>query len=138
MLSNSVEISTKKRVPAHSAGPARDVRIPSAFPPKSLPPGHVLLEKNRVFQPLASLGLSLASLWPPFASPWPPFGLPWPLLGLPLAPLGLSLASLWPPLAAKGSQMDLPGERKGTKMVPKTPQDIPDTSQDVQWIENGA
>ena len=55
-----------------------------------------------------------------------------------LASLGLSLASLWLPLAAKGSQMELPGERKGAKMGPKPPQDTPDTSQDVQWIENGA
>ena len=42
------------------------------------------------------------------------------------------------PKGAKGSQMELPGERKGAKMGPKPAQDTPDTSQDVQWIENGA
>ena len=77
--------------------------------------------------------LGLAS-WPGLAS----LGLSWSPLGLPWPPLGRPLASLWLPLAAKGSQMELPGERKGAKMGPKPPQDTPDTSQDVQWIGNGA
>ena len=43
---------------------------------------------------------------------------------------------------AQWSQMEPPGEPKGAKMVsldaPGTPQDDPDTPQDVQGIQNGA
>ena len=110
-LSNSVEFSTKKRVPAHSAGPARDDPLPSAFPPKSLPPGHVLLEKNRVFQPLASLGLSLASLWPPLAAKGSQMELPGERKGAKMGPK--------PPQGTPDTPQDVQWIENGPKMEDK-------------------
>ena len=140
MLSNSVEFSTKKRVPAHSAGPksfcspwctvhwffrlkrvrrgtfySRKIECFSLWPPLASPWPLFRLPWPLLGLPLASLGLSLASSWPPLASPWPPFGLPWPLLGLPLASLGLSLASLWPPLASPWPPFGVPWPPKAAK-----------------------
>ena len=40
------------------------------------------------------------------------------------------------PKGAKGSQIELQGVQKGAQMSPKPPKDTPDTTQDVQWIEN--
>ena len=55
-----------------------------------------------------------------------------------MEPKGIPMEPNGAPKVAKGSQMELPGERKGAKIGPKPSQDTTDTSQDVQWIENGA